>query len=938
MGQFVNNEDAETYNLISTNQTLNRLKQQIGILQTTTRRQGYLTLVILLLSIMGSVLWSTPAYCQDSLPKLTPDQEQYRVLAASYVYSRSLDFADEMVSREWYLYRMVNGIKKELKARRKEGMLVAPGDMVPPEIEKPKEKKYKLPVGLETGPSAGARYLEWETPLREEYNQQYLHARIIKDKLLATATPVQLKRMFEYDVRAGLDHYSDKEYRQALLFLDEAVERYPFDDVTDVMQYRAEAFIGMKLYDEAIRDYRHVLEISTNPSVRREAIEKMVLLLGDKGLIDELRLLWDEYQQKESPKSKTYWNTAFNVASYLFVNNYLDTAKELFDSFPEDHPRYGDAKLRAADCSLRQLNLEEADQRYFMIVKKRLKGKGITYLTVGEARLKMGYIDFLRGDYDLAFVNFNQADQSDRIDEQSTMAGAWSLYQLKAYPQAIKLCKELLKNHPNSFRQYEAQCLMGFASEKMRMGSSALDSYSSIMTAMDNRQDFRELNYERREAELLMKNVREMEEQIFLYGREDLFTQYKAMRKNAVLLLERINIAESIKNNPILLVIMEEQREVMRVMQEYAAVNADNTDYWNSFTYTFDKNVYRLMDAFNGLERARDFYYAKKTLVQKEEKRIFEAEIHDSLRARVNRELIEVQDKLRNLRGQIKSARGSDDAGAITDEFGNIVRRDSLILSRRGIPDDKDVPPDSRIEAWSDFAYERYTFGGLDFDDMFVKQDQVKKIDHYIRNINKILASRRPAEVDTSSFPENLFPRVVEGDSTYAAPAFPMWDPIKSPIVGPLVNKRIDESFTKPEDTSGGAEQATDSLGTNEAGGELPDSTGVAGSLPEGEVPPETESVPSDEQTGTTSPEAEPTPIPETAPATESVPTEEAPPVNDETQAEPVQPPVEPAPAEDTGTGTVTEPEPVTEPDSEPSTGAEDVPQSEPTGSESEND
>jgi len=803
---------------------LDRLNQHNEISRTTHWRIGKTAIALCLFILVSLVQVGTPAYSQDSIPALTPDQEQYRIMAASYVYSRSLDFKDEMMSREWYLLNMVEGINKELKARRKEGMLVAPAELIPPEIEKPTLKKYKLPLGLEKEPSAGAKYIAWETPLREDYDQKYLQARIIKDKLLGTATPSQLKRMFEYDVRAGLDHYADKEYRQSLLFLDEAVDRYPYADITDVLQYRAEAFIGMKLYDEAVRDFRIVMQISVDKTVRRETIEKLIILLGEKGEIDEIRVLWEEYTQIVGKENKLYWNTAFNVASYLFVNNIHDEAKALFDSFPEKHPRYAEARLRAADCSLRQLNLEEADQRYFILVKKRLKGKGITPYIIGEARLKLGYIDFLRGDYDLAFINFNQADQSDQIDEQSTMAAAWALYQLKAYPQAVKLAKEVLKNYPNSPRQYEAQCLIGFSSEKMKMGSSALDNYTSIMTAMDNRQDFRELNYEKREAELIIKQVRALEESIFLYGREDLFVSYKAMRKNALILMERINIAETVKNNPILLVIMEEQREVMRVMEEYAAVNADEADYWNSFTYTFDKNVYRMLDAFTGLERAKNFYYNKKTLVQQEEKRIFDAEIHDSLRARVTSEFAVVQDKLRAIRSQVKAERGSsgaEETGVVSNEYDNIIRRDSLIHSRLAVPDDKDVPPDSKIEDWSDFAYERYTYGGLDFDDMFIKQDKVKKIDHYIRNIDIILAGRRPVVIDTSTFPDNLFPRVVEGDTTYAAPAFPMWDPIKSPIVGPLINKRVDESFTKPDsslpegvggniDTTGASSQPTD--------------------------------------------------------------------------------------------------------------------------------
>ncbi|MDP8229079.1 MAG: hypothetical protein P9M15_06470 [Candidatus Electryoneaceae bacterium] len=744
------------------------------------------------------------------------DNQLFRTYTANYLYQRSLDFSIEMLSREEYLSQLYESINEEVRRRRREDRRSTLDAISPPGLENFDEVDHGMPPNWRNG-SVGKRYDMWENTVRDEFNHKFLHARFIKDRLIRSANPEQLHRMFDKDLKTAFYAYKDRDFRMAVLYLDEVIERYGYSDIADIVFYRAESYYAVQFLDRARNDYQFVLEHVDDDRMKRNAMSKLLVIAGEKAVdlkreidaersggerrglterwnqeLENLLGLWGALQEIVASNGEIdnddeeYWETADRTARYLLVNNRLDAAQQILDIIPPSLDGYAMAQLRAADCSLRLLELEDAEERYLSIIKKRINGRGLTKAIIGEARLKLGYIDFLLGDFDLAFVNFNAVKGSDELEEKGVINCCWALYKMGTYELAITLSREFIDDYPESHHFYEALCIIGFCQEGIG-DPDFRESYTQVMSAIDDRRDYRDLNYERRVVINLNIEIQRLESLIFLGDREDLFDDYRQLKHHAAVLSEQIRVAEALKTSPILGEMLFEQREVYRLLTEQTELELQLMDGDSrKLIYRYEDTMDNLLDVAHQVDLAVQYHMEQQNLIQREEEQRFEEFRQDTARFKLEQEWLALERTLGTTRqyiASIEDAQGgignvntellSDLAGVELDLVG---LQDRLLDMRYELSSVQDVDVvDSRLDHWSAFAYERYTYDGMKFEDPFLQQGRLESVEEYIGQVNLLLAEKRWVDPDTIIFPDHLMPTSESGVVVYYAPPIPMW-------------------------------------------------------------------------------------------------------------------------------------------------------------------
>ena len=766
----------------------------------------------------------------DTLKEQTSER-LYKVYSGIYLYQRSLEFTLDMTLREVFLGWLFNGIKEEVRHRRKEDWRSALEDISLPELPELDKRKFQLPPDFEELNTA-KRYVVWEKLVRSEFNNKYLQARLIKDRLINSADPEQLHRMFRFDLNTAFKAYIDADYREAILYFDELINRYGYRDISDVMFYRGESYFALQLFPRAKEDFQHVLDNSEDPRNRRIALSRLLAVYGEEGNAQKLAENWSQYKIEAGDVfSEEYWNTVSITARYIYIAGDPRQARELFDLIPPESGGFLDAQLLAADCALELLELKDAERRYTNILAELFEGETFPRKKREQAQLKLGYVYFLQGDYDMSFVEFSGIKHTPEIVEKATIASAWSMYKLGFYNKTIELCQDLIAKFPDSQHLYEALSLTGFCRELSGEGGTSQADYTTIMSSIDDRQEYRDLNNERKFIFETLVEIDHIEPLVFLEGQKDLFETYMNLRKRLMVLVNKIRIIEGLKYSPKLSEMLDEQRKLFVVMTANTDLEAKLMDLQNAKLFDqFDKVMTDMVDVISEVNAGIETQLKKQTLIQKEEFQKYQTRKSDSLRVRLQREWEASEYATRIARKYLLDAKNSHEpelmaslAGMELDLFDV---QDRLLSIRRDLQGLGGESVSSNLDRWSDFAYQRYTYGGLNFGDFEDDERRLEHLDTYIQSIDRLLSSNIIADQDTSQIDENLIPVTDSDIDQYIAPPVPLWKPPQKlfrPAAQTIEKKKAEQPPTKSVTPEEANEVEVSEPVPQEESGESPD-------------------------------------------------------------------------------------------------------------------
>ena len=733
--------------------------------------------VALSLTPRGSAATSNPP------EKGSSDQQLYQAYSEFFFLKRDMDFAIEMSLRETFLAWLYQGINVEVDARSKGDPFGTLEAITPPELAGMEEESYAFPDSLNEAPLR-IRYLANEDFQRKEFNHKYLQARLIKDRLLRTAAPEQKQRMFKYDLESTMIAFRDQRYREVILQSDELIDRYGFADVSDLTFTRAEAYFATQLYAQSQLDYQYVIDHSSDGWYRLRSLEKLIALAGDRGESAMVYANWQKYAAEcGENRDGNYWVTAELTARYLMAGEDWDHALEILSSVPAGSGFDQAALHLSADCSLALLELDEAEAKYNEFLQP-VKGKKITDEEVSQVLLKLGYVDFLRGRFDVAYNTFSSVEGKGDIAERSHLSAIWCLYRLSAYQLVIDHCNQFLQTYPQSEYFYEVRNLIAFSNEMMGQAESALENYRVVMSAIDDRQDFYDFNRELSAINGAVGRLEELEAQIFLGGERDLFPDYLKIHKELSKLVDGVKFARALKTTPFLKEVLKEQRDLYAFFKDQETLEEDIYDTQDArLLEEYQSSIGSLKDIGAELSAGVRYYMSQKSLAQREQDQIFQSQVSDSIKSRVEREWYSTREAIELARQYRENSTGKVDAATLleisTIETGLVSIQDQILRVQYSLRKYDAATVTSNIDTWSDFAYQRYTYGGLNFDYLYAKENRIEELDQYIRQVGSLLQEREIARRDTVSLPAELVMASKSGEPPYFAPAVQLWGSVK---------------------------------------------------------------------------------------------------------------------------------------------------------------
>ncbi len=741
-------------------------------------RRLYRFLIVAIFFLLFMPKENYAAQVSENMPQ---DDFLYEAYSDYYFFKRSIEFDKEMTLREAFLKWLLDGIVIEAADRRKEDAQGTLQSIDPPELKGMNNNLTPLPEDFNDLPR-NQQYSLLESNSKEEYQAKFLRARLIKSKLIKSSNPTQRQRMFNEDLKSAIFSYRDGFYSEAILEFTELIESYGYRDIEDIHFFRGESYYALQLYHKAEQDYKKVIESNDSDGYKVSALSRLLMISGDRGDISGLAKYLELIKQNTAnDKNQDFWQIEYNAALYFMYAGQFQHAMEVFDTIPTDFPNFINAKYFAAQCALMLVDLDDAEGRFYALTQGKLHGKKVSAITKNKATLKLGYVDFLRGDYDLAFVNFTKVKGDSTLLERSQIASAWALYHIGMTDKSYEMVNQFKTTFPNSEYLFEAEALVGYCREIAGDDSSALKQYEEILFAMDDRQDYRNFNYERNEIIRTIAAMTQLEPIMFEYNRKDLFPRYLELRKSLGVLTQKIRMIEGYKSNPGIAEMIAEQARLMKTIQDQKAFEDELVLREKGKLITKLEDVYDdLYDIAEQIDLGVKYELSKRNLIQREEKQRFQQTRVDSLKSYYNREIAKLDQTLTQITQEKQKALDQGDDivySCLTDlEYQMNLLQNSVAKVNVDLRNQNSPDIDSQLDTWSDFAYQRRQYGGLKFDEFYARQTRVDQLDQYVQKLTALKNSRINATQDTVSLPADLLPASAPGMPTHFAPPMPLWE------------------------------------------------------------------------------------------------------------------------------------------------------------------
>jgi len=748
------------------------------------------------------------------------EDQLYQIFTDYYFFRREAGFAREMSKHETFLRWLYDGIISEVKKRKKEDLYGSLRAITPPELVGFDESNYALPENFDDS-AANIYYLAWERFRRDEFNHKYIQARLIKSRLINSGTSSQRQRMFQFDLRQALNSYLYERYAEAVLRFNELIEEYGYKNVTDIIFYRAESYFTLQLLDRASQDYKYLIGSGENRQHHRKALQRLLAISGDNGDVEQALRYWEQYLELYGQThDQEYWETSELAARYHMIAGNFIGARDIFDQIPPSSDVFIRARLFAAQCALSLIDLDDAEQRYMKLVGESLNSVRIDDETREQARLKNSYVSYLRGDYDLAFVNSTEVTGPAHVKENAEICSIWSIFKLEHYKHAIKIGQDFLKDYPNSRYLYEIKALIAFCYEKIDDDSTSLNEYRRILEVVDDVQEYRNINLEKSKIKDTVSELLLLEKELFVKGYRDLFPKYLNLRRNLAQLTEQIKLYEGYKSNPDIKEMVKERALLAKMLEDQADLEREIFESDEiKYKTKFNNIIADIGDLNKKIGAGIRYKLSKKNLIQQEQRQSFTKVIKDSLKLHYEKEQLSIDNTLNEIREVEDHAREIGDPELMIDLKG--VEQELTYLKGQLLNIQKDicvkdsVEVSSHLEYWSEFANIRNIYSGIDFDSYGNQHVRLESLDNYIQRLNQILAVRSRVPEEFEDLPTELIPNIQPDVKTYTAPPTPMWishtfdisnlkvideEPIEKPIEKPSEESIEDVILDKPMD------------------------------------------------------------------------------------------------------------------------------------------
>lgn len=334
---------------------------------------------------------------------------------------------------------------------------------------------------------------QWKYNHLLDYRLTQTRFELIRTKLMRSATPLEMQRMFQRDLRSALESYAAGDFALSRLQLRDVIAAYPgIQMVDDILFYAAESSFGLNFLDEALGTYRELASRYPVSAYSGKALSKMIFIHYAYGQTDSMVQTFQRLQhfQKMAPVQNVLDDETVGVASYLvglaeFNREAFVKALAAFQQVPAATSYGPFAQYLTAACHSNTGNDEAAIALYTRLAELPA-GKErdpIKIQVKNNALMKMGLIYFERGDNIRAASLFRRVDKEFATNDLNLLGRAWSAYRSGKPVEALENAEAILKNSLFSNYLYEAKVLAARSKELMGQSDEAVLDLEQVRSA-----------------------------------------------------------------------------------------------------------------------------------------------------------------------------------------------------------------------------------------------------------------------------------------------------------------------------------------------------------------------------------------------------------------------------------------------------------------------
>ncbi|MFH1733428.1 MAG: hypothetical protein ABIE92_01855 [bacterium] len=718
---------------------------QLAILRHMRKFRGLGHLVIIIAAAITLCVTSTGWTESDVV-------SEYKILTQKYFLDRSIDFAQELLQREEYLGVLYNSTVAEIEARRKEsslsGLFADPVWQVDPAYF---DRNNPALADL----SLAERYQLWADFEDREFSRRQELVQSVRSKLIEIGTNEQNQRMFRRELEKTLRYYGEADWEMASLLFDRLLMDYPFQQMDDILFYQSEVNIELQYYDKALTFLLNILSDYPQSKYHAKSYERASQLLAELGEKRDQIHLYQNFSFEGFPGDpEEMGGLHFRAGQAEASWGHFTVAIEILNRIDQKSPFYLPSRYLLADCAA---GLEDWPQAVDVLSEMvDMKQHGMPHerwrMLMDEAKIRLAFIFYEWGELDKANDLFKQISQNSPFYDRVLMGKSWLAFQLDNYEEAIAKSEELLAAYPYSTEIYEAGSLVGYCYEQMGEKSTAMGYFFDVLEAGVGQSKLNTFLTERVRIRGALAQLQALENDVFASDNAEVYSDYKRGRNLLELSLQRIGLAELLEANADMRRLVEERILLDKLVNQHQAIEqqiVDNQDASQLADFlSLEDRIFTLLERLksSGLEQV------KSTPLYYQEARVgYINDLADTLSARVEVEIAGIVDAIQNKEQQYAAAVESGDTGDRI-QAGLKLQKLQGILDRsyksRTLAEMSHLPVlSTRVDRWSDFSFNRYAMGGMEFDDLEQKYERLKQVENYLITLEEMIEHREPETV-----------------------------------------------------------------------------------------------------------------------------------------------------------------------------------------------
>lgn len=344
---------------------------------------------------------------------------------------------------------------------------------------------------------------EWKMHQSVVHTVRLTRYRIVRQSLLKSATPTQLRRMRARELYDALHNYASGAYRLARMQFDRLLQDYgdAHDDLADLHFYRAESFYAQELHDGAERDYLALVSEYPDSEHLGASLLRLLQIHERKPERGEFSGIFRLVQANRSKIDPQRLDQCLYLAGYVQLEDGdIRTAEETLAAISPDFSDYWGAQLLLGIARASQGEYAEAMTLFQELVEAQPANAFIR----DSAHLRLGYLYYEQGEFDLALQNFRQVSPAFAEHDQTLLAIAWTHLKLKEHARAVETVELSREYYLDSETLYEGLMLAAHARHLLDNPDAAQEDLRYIANA---RSVFELSNRYRAERQLILAQI-----------------------------------------------------------------------------------------------------------------------------------------------------------------------------------------------------------------------------------------------------------------------------------------------------------------------------------------------------------------------------------------------------------------------------------------------